>query len=149
MRAAGAASASGLPMADEKPPVVVDLTWESELRFSGAADGLPVTLDSASKAGPSPMQLVALGIAGCMAIDVVHILKKGRHDLRGLKARLVGRRADQAPRRFVAIDLHFDVSGPVPLDQVERAIALSRDTYCSAWQSMRQDIELRVTAKIV
>lgn len=136
-------------MADEKPPVVVDLIWERDLRFTGAAGDLRMTLDSASKAGPSPMQLVAFGIAGCMAIDVVHILRKGRHDLRGLRARLVGRRADQTPRRYVAIDLHFEVSGPVPLEQVERAIALSRDTYCSAWQSMRQDIAFRITAAIV
>ncbi len=136
-------------MSDQKPPVVIDLTWDAELRFTAAADDLRLTLDSASKAGPSPMQLVAFGIAGCMAMDVVHILKKGRHDLQGLTAHLVGRRADEAPRRFIAVDLHFEVKGPVPIDQVERAIALSRDTYCSVWQSMRQDIEFRVTATVV
>jgi len=128
-----------------KPPVAVDLVWLEELRFAGSSGGLEVALDSASKAGPSPMQLLGLGLAGCMAMDLVHILKKGRHDLRGLKARLTGRRADETPRRFVAIDLHFEIAGPVPADQIERAIDLSRDRYCSVWQSMRPDIELHVT----
>ena len=136
-------------MPDAKPPVVVDLTWEDALRFTAAADTFQMTLDSGSKVGPAPMQLLAFAIAGCMAMDLVHILKKGRHDLRGLKAHLVGRRADDAPRRFVAMDLRFEIGGPVPLDQVERAIALSRETYCSVWQSMRQDIEFNVTATVV
>ena len=95
------------------------------------------------------MQALAAGLAGCMAMDVVHILRKGRHDLNGLKMHLVGRRAGEAPRRFVAIDLEFQITGPVPVDQVERAIQLSRETYCSVWASMRQDIEFNVTAKIV
>jgi len=133
----------------EKPPVVLDLTWDADLRFSGTSAGIPFALDSASKAGPSPMQALAAGLAGCMAMDVVHILQKGRHELRGLKLHLVGRRADEAPRRFVALDLAFEVSGPVPVEQVERAIQLSRDKYCSVWASMRPDIEFNVTAKIV
>jgi putative redox protein len=136
-------------MPDQKPPVVIDLTWEDALRFTASADTFQLTLDSGSKVGLAPMQLLAVSIAGCMAMDVVHIVKKGRHDLQGLTAHLVGRRAHDEPRRFVAVDLHFEVSGPVPVDQVERAIALSRDTYCSVWQSMRQDIEFRVTATVV
>lgn len=133
----------------DKPPVVLDLEWDKELRFSGSSAGIPIVLDSASKAGPSPMQALAFGLAGCMAMDVVHILQKGRHDLRGLSMHLVGRRADQPPRRFVAIDLEFRVTGPVPVDQVERAIQLSREKYCSVWASMRQDIEFTVKVTVV
>jgi len=133
----------------EKPPVELDLTWDADLRFSGSTAGIPFVLDSASKAGLSPMQALAAGLAGCMAMDVVHILKKGRHELGGLKMHLVGRRADEPPRRFVAIDLAFEVTGAVPVDQVERAIQLSRDKYCSVWASMRPDIAFNVTAAIV
>ena len=133
----------------EKTPVTLDLTWDADLRFSGSSAGIPFVLDSSSKAGLAPMQALAAGLAGCMAMDVVHILRKGRHDLNGLKMHLVGRRAGEAPRRFVAIDLEFQITGPVPVDQVERAIQLSRETYCSVWASMRQDIEFNVTAKIV
>ena len=133
----------------EKPPVTLELKWDEQLRFNGCANGISLILVSASKAGPSPMQALAFGLAGCMAMDVVYMLNKGRHDLRGLTARLVGRRAEAPPRRFVAIELHFDVSGPVPKDQLDRAIQLSRDKYCSVWTSMRQDIEFTVTATIV
>jgi putative redox protein len=58
---------------------------------------------------------------------------------------LSGERAPAPPRRFVRITLHFQVTGGVPPEAVERAIALSREKYCSVWHSMRQDVEL-VTA---
>lgn len=136
-------------MSDANPPVTLDLTWDDELRFTGTSGGVTVVLDSAAEAGPSPMQALAFGLAGCMGMDIVHILKKGRHDLRGLTMRLVGRRAEEPPRRFVSIDLRVEVAGPVPLDQVERAIQLSREKYCSVWTSMRPDIEFMITARIV
>jgi len=129
-------------------PTIAELVWKDELVFTGTSGETSLVLDSASKAGPSPMQALALGLAGCMAMDIVHILKKGRHDLRGLRAKLVGRRAQDSPKRFLAIELHFIVAGNVPIDQVERAVDLSREKYCSVWQSMRQDIEFRVTAEV-
>jgi putative redox protein len=132
--------------APPRPPTLVELIWEHDLVFSGTSGDVRMTLDSASNAGPSPMQALAFGLAGCMAMDVVHILKKGRYDLRGLRADLKGIRADSEPRRFTAIALHFTITGQVPADQVERAIALSRDKYCSVWHSLRQDIALTVTA---
>lgn len=94
------------------------------------------------------MQALAFGLAGCMAMDVVHILKKGRHDLRGLRADLTGARADEDPRRFTAATLHYTITGDVPSEQVERAIQLSRDKYCSVWHSLRQDIAFDVTFSV-
>lgn len=113
--------------------------------FGGTSGDLQLTLDSASAAGPSPMQALAFALAGCMAMDVVHILKKGRHDLRGLGAELRGHRAEEQPHRFTRIELHFTVTGGVPDEQVQRAIDLSHDKYCSVWHSMRQDIEFSTT----
>ena len=75
-----------------------------------------------------------------MAADVVEILTRGRHPLTGLRAALTGERAPDPPRRFVRITLHFHVSGAVPPEAVDRAIALSREKYCSVWHSMRPDI---------
>lgn len=132
-------------MADAKPPVNLQLVWERELVFSGTSGDLALTLDSASAAGPSPMQAMAFGLAGCMAIDVVHILRKGRHELKGLRADLTGVRAETEPRRFTTIDLHYTINGSIPEQAIQRAIDLSRDKYCSVWHSMRQDIELRIT----
>src|SRR3970040_1599630 len=138
-------------MADQavaKPPTVIELMWEHDLVFSGSSGDVRMTLDSASKAGPSPMQALAFGLAACMAMDVVHILRKGRHDLRGLRADLKGTRADGEPRRFTAVTLHYTITGQIPPEQVERAIALSREKYCSVWHSLRQDIDFRTSFEI-
>lgn len=129
-------------MADEKPPTRVSLTWEGDLRFSSGPDEPALVLDSEGKAGPSPMQSMGYAILACMAMDVVHVLQKGRHPLEGLRCSLIGTRADDHPRRFIAIELTFTITGAVPADAAERAIQLSRDKYCSAWNSMNPDIEL-------
>jgi putative redox protein len=131
--------------ATQKPPTVVELIWEHELVLSGRSGDVKLTVDSAGVEGPSPMQALGFALAACMAMDLVHILKKGRHDLRGLKADLIGQRAQEEPRRFTRIELKYTITGNVPEDQVVRAIQLSRDKYCSVWHSMRQDIDLRVS----
>ena len=131
-----------------KAPTVADLTWIGDLKFATTVRQQSMTLDSASQAGPSPVDALAAALAGCMAIDLAHILQKGRHPMRGLQAHLVGERAQADPHRFVKIALHFAVEGPVPADAVERAIALSREKYCSVWHSMRQDIDFQVTFEL-
>ena len=107
-----------------------------------------MTLDSSSAEGASPMQALAFALAGCMAMDVVHVLRKGRHDLRGCRVEFVGERAPVDPHRFVGIALRFVITGNVPRDAVDRAISLSRDKYCSVWHSMRHDIPLTVTVSL-
>ena len=131
-------------MSEPKPPAKVELAWERDLVFTGTAGGVGMTLDSASVEGPSPMQALAFALAGCMAMDLVHILKKGRHPFTGSRAGLTGLRGPVEPRRFTRVELHYTISGAVPPDAVQRAIDLSRDKYCSVWHSMRQDIEFIV-----
>ena len=108
-----------------------------------------MTVDSAGVDGPSPVDALAAALAGCMSTDVTDILVKGRHPLRALRSRLVGHRAPEDPHRFLRIELRFTIEGVVPQDAVERAIALSRDTYCSVWHSMRQDIDFVVTFDVI
>jgi putative redox protein len=132
-----------------KPPTIADLVWERDLILSGQSGDARITIDSDGKAGPSPVQALAFAMAGCMAIDVVHILRKGRHPLAGLRARITGERAQEDPHRFVRIQLDFTLEGAIPGDAVERAVVLSREKYCSVWHSMRQDIELEVTVEVV
>ena len=134
-----------MTMATQTPPVLLTLEWLGDLRFAGRSGTTEMVLDSRAEAGPTPVQAVAYGLAGCMAIDVVSILQKGRHPLTGVRASLVGHRASTVPARFTAFDLHLDVAGNLPGDAVERAIALSREKYCSVWHSLRQDITLSVT----
>jgi putative redox protein len=135
-------------MADARPPLVAELVWSGDLRFDATSGASTVVVDGDSKQGPSPTQHAAIGLAGCMAADVVDILRKGRHPLTALNVTFIGTRAEQPPRRFLAIELRFDVQGDVPAAAVERAIALSRDKYCSVWHSFRQDIALSTTFQI-
>ncbi len=136
-------------MADLKPPITVNLAWQGAKLFLGTTGGLTLPIDGDTAAGPSPMQLLAFGLAGCMAIDVANIVTKGRHPMTALSARLDGYKVDAQPSRFARMDLHYVVTGNVPRDAVERAIALSHDKYCSVWHSLRQDIEFNVTFEVV
>jgi putative redox protein len=127
----------------------VELLWEHDLVLSGTSGQARMTLDSAGIAGPSPMQALGFALAACMAMDVVHVLRKGRHDLRGLTVGLVAGRAEEEPRRFTSAALQFTVTGNVPHAPIQRAIDLSRDKYCSVWNSLREDIELTVSFTVV
>jgi putative redox protein len=135
-------------VADPKPPVTAELIWADALRFGATSGTTAIVIDGDSVAGPSPMQLAAFGVAGCMAIDVLTILQKGRHPLTGLRASFSGERAPGPPRHYTRIALHFHVSGGVRPEAVERAIALSRDKYCSVWHTFRRDIDLTTTFEI-
>jgi len=97
-----------------------------------------VGMDGAPEAGgrnlaPRPMELMLAGAGGCTAVDVVLILKRGRHDVRGCSVKLTSERADTDPKVFTKIHMHFTVTGKgIPSAAVERAIAMSHDKYCSA-----------------
>ena len=136
-------------MADAKPPTVLDLTWDGRLMFTARESGHEWVLDGRNEAGPSPVAALASALAGCLAIDMVHILTKGRFEVRSFSARLTGRRRDTEPRCFVAFDVSFTLDTSAPADQVDRAIALSREKYCSVWHSLRQDIELTTRVSVL
>ena len=131
-----------------KPPVTATLTWQGALRFSAATPRHVVTLDGDAAAGPSPVEALALALAGCMAIDVADIIVKGRHTLKAFETKVVGHRRDDPPRYFVDFTIHFVLTGDIPAHAVERAIQLSRDKYCSVWLSLRQDLQLVTTFEV-
>jgi putative redox protein len=97
-----------------------------------------LTMDGATDGGgrnlaPRPMETVLAGTGGCTAYDVVLILQRGRHDVRGCRVELKAERAPADPKVFTRIHLHFAVSGRgLAASAVERAIALSHEKYCSA-----------------
>jgi len=135
-------------MASPRPPVTVELEWEGGLRFRGRAGDRELRLDGDSVSAVSPVEALVLALGGCMASDLMHILVKGRVDVKGVVARLTGERAPEDPRRLVRVDLRFAVRGLVPADKVERAIALSREKYCSVWHSLRPDIAFTTSFEI-
>lgn len=80
-----------------------------------------------------PMELLLAGMGGCTAYDVVLILKRGRHAVAGCTVQLTAERAEQDPKVFTTIQMHFVVTGKaLKPEVVERAIALSHEKYCSA-----------------
>jgi putative redox protein len=141
------------------PSLDLELTWRGDLRFEVAVDrsgtptarppAPPLTLDSGGLVGPSPVTALGAALAGCMAMDLVHILTRGRHPFDGVVARLHAERAESEPRRLVRVSLHFTIAGHPPRAAVERAIELSRERYCSVWHSLRRDIDLQVTFELV
>jgi putative redox protein len=131
-------------MADAVPPMTVTLEWDHAQEFTGQAGKHEVPIDGSQAAGPSPMQYLALAITGCMGIDIVHILTRGRYRLQALSAKFTGERAQVEPKRFTRIGLHFTVATDAPEAQVERTIQLSREKYCSAMTSLRDDIVIDI-----
>ena len=101
-----------------------------------AMDGAPdeaTPRNGGQNLAPRPMETVLAGTGGCTAYDVVLILKRGRHDVRGCSVKLTTERADTDPKVFTKIHMHFTVTGKaIPPTAVERAIAMSHEKYCSA-----------------
>ena len=135
--------------ANPPPPLVVDLEWEGDLRFRGRSGDAEILMDSPPKAGPTPVQALGFGLAGCMAMDVASILERGRLTSRPSGPTWKASASPATPKRLLAVDLRLTVVGAVPPDRVERAIQLSRETYCSVWHSLHPDIEFTTSFEIV
>lgn len=99
---------------------------------------------------PRPMETLLAGAGGCTAYDVVLILKRGRHDVRGCTVKLEAERAEVDPKVFTKINMHFTVTGKgVPTTAVERAIAMSHDKYCSASVMLGKTAEITTSFEVV
>ncbi len=101
-----------------------------------------VTVDGMGAAGPSPMQLLLLALAGCSGADVVEILGRMRVPLTALEVVVEGERAADPPRRYTAIRMRYRARG-VPAEAEERlrrAVALSQEKYCSVLHTLRPDV---------
>jgi putative redox protein len=115
------------------------IKWVEDRTFVGeAGTGHKIVFGHAfgeegQKPGPSAMELVLIGVGGCAAFDVVHILEKGREAVEDVAVELDAERAEQDPKVFTRVRMHFVVKGRgLAPAKVERAIALSAEKYCSA-----------------
>jgi len=114
-----------------------------------------VAMDVAPEAGgrnlaPRPMEMVLLGAGGCTGLDVVLILKRGRHQVSGCEVRMEAERAETEPKVFTRITLHFVVRGKgLPREAVERAVRLSHEKYCSATAMLAKTAEIVSQVEVV
>jgi putative redox protein len=136
----------------------VRIKWLENVAFVGeSGSGHALVMDGATEGGgrnlgPRPMETVLIGTGGCTAYDVVHILKKGRAPITDCVVEIAAERADQDPKVFTRIHFHFIVTGKgLKREQVERAIHLSAEKYCSAsimlakTAAITHDFEIRET----
>lgn len=123
-------------MAESKASV----TWQENKAFMGVSpSGHNVQIDADKEKGASPMELILLGLGGCASYDVVSILQKSRQEVTDVRCELTAERAETVPAVYTAINMHFVVTGSDIADkQVERAIKLSAEKYCSASRMLVQ-----------
>jgi putative redox protein len=115
------------------------IKWVEQVSFLGETEsGHAVLMDGPADGGgrnlgPRPMEMVLLGTGGCTTYDVIHILKKGRQQVSDCVVEIQADRATEDPKVFTKIHFHFVVTGrDLKPEQVERAIKLSAEKYCSA-----------------
>ena len=127
--------------------MAVEVRWADGQRFEGrTGSGVALELDGTANAGASPMEALLMSLAACMGIDVVDILGKMRVPLEGLSVRAEGDRRADSPRRFTAVRLTYRAEGvPGSADEkLQRAVDLSRDTYCSVLHTLHPDLDLSI-----
>ena len=131
-----------------KPPTVVTAEWAGDLAFTVRAGDHAIVTDGDARQG-----VVAGAVAGRRAGRVHGHRRRAHPDARppaaqALTVSLSARRAEDDPHRVVGVQIHFAVGGDVNPAQLDRAVQLSRDKYCSVWHSMREDITLETTTSI-
>lgn len=116
------------------------VTWQENKAFLGVSpSGHNVQMDGGKEKGASPMELILLGLGGCASYDVVSILQKSRQEVKDVRCELTAERADAVPAVYTDIHLHFIVTGQDIKDkQVEKAVNLSAEKYCSASRMLAQ-----------
>ena len=122
------------------------VVWSSGLSFTGTAEtGFDVPLGAHPSVGGDndgfrPMEMIAIGVAGCTAMDVVSILKKKRQDITAFEVTVQAEQAGEHPKVFIQMHIHYIVSGTnIDPKALERAMELSENKYCPA-QAMFKDI---------
>ncbi len=130
----------------------VQVKWLGKMAFQGTTpEGHNITMDASpdhggENQGPRPTELVLQAVAGCSGIDIVDILTKMRLKLTSLEMEVTGERANESPRYFTKVKVHYKLAGEgLTPEKVERAITLSLEKYCSVSQSLRSEISWSYT----
>ena len=124
--------------------VKAQLKWTEGMQFiARAGNGPAVVFDSSDGgSGPSPMELVLIGVAGCSAIDVIMIMEKKRAQVTDFQINITGERTEEYPKRYTDIQIEFVLNGKdIKPKAVEQAIQLSETKYCGAMASLNATFE--------
>ena len=124
--------------------VKAQINWTDGMQFiARAGTGPAVVLDSSDgSSGPSPMEMVLIGVAGCSAIDVIMIMEKKRARVTNFQVNITGERAEEYPKRYTDVHIEFVLHGKgIKPKAVEQAIELSATKYCGAMASLNADFE--------
>ena len=126
------------------------LTLERDLYFIGMTQrGYEVEYDVKYEEGCSPTETLLMSLAGCLSIDVVHILRKMRCEINHYEIEFEGVRRPDPPQYYRTFDFMIHISGEgITPKKIDRAIALSQNKYCSVYHSLRSDIEVNVKYNI-
>jgi putative redox protein len=122
------------------------INWKEKMAFSGVTpSGHEFIMDAAPEvggenSGPRPTELLLEAVAGCTGIDIISILQKMRLKPTAFQMDVKGDRAEEHPKRFTTINIHYAFDGELPEDKVVRAIQLSKDKYCSVSHSLNAEI---------
>lgn len=120
------------------------LNWVQNMQFIGrAGNGPSIVMDNPEGGGgPTPMELILLGVAGCTAMDVASILKKKRSPVSAMQINVRGERAEDHPKRYTAVTIEFVLAGHgIKPTDVERSIELSITKYCGAIASINAPVK--------
>jgi putative redox protein len=126
------------------------LRLERDLYFIGSTQrGYEVEFDVKYEEGCSPTETLLLSLAGCISIDVVHILRKMRCEVSRFEVEAQGVRNANPPQYYRSFDIVIHISGEgITPKKLDRAIDLSLTTYCSVYHSLRKDSQVNVTYRI-
>jgi putative redox protein len=122
------------------------INWNGKMAFSSMTpSGHEIKMDAAEEiggenSGARPTELLLNAVAGCTGIDIISILHKMRLEPVTFRMDVEGARADEHPKRFTEINIHYILEGDLPEDKVVRAIQLSKDKYCSVSHSLNATI---------
>jgi len=133
-----------------KPVNMIRAVWQGERRYDTGRVGQPAArIDGDTVTGQSPPDALLSALATCSAMDVVDILAKRHTPVSAMEVEVVGERRAEHPRRFVAIDLTYHITGSeVERSHAERAVALSLERYCTVAASLASDIVMHTVVTL-
>ncbi|HEY4787396.1 MAG TPA: OsmC family protein [Bacteroidales bacterium] len=134
---------------------IIDVTWNSNMKFETSIDGHKLVLDAAPEVGgndegPRPKTLVMVALAGCTGMDVVSILKKMKVELTYFNLKVESKIRDEHPKKFESMKIIYEFKGVnLEYEKLEKAVNLSVDKYCGVNATLRDAMPMSYEIRIL